>query len=129
MGRTPGLTAAEIEHRRQRVIFLLKSGLTVGRVSQDTGMSEARIYSIRREVFGKRHRTPRRFTEAECAQIESLLDAGCSIAEVARTVDRRPDLLARLYPGRGWTREQVAEHNSLLREIHRLEGMIDDRSA
>jgi len=111
------LTEAEIQHRRQRVAFLLRSGRSIREAAAEVGLAEATVYKIRRQLIGPRQSSPRPFTADEIARIEAMLDDGASLAEVARTVGRSYTLLQRRFPGRGWTREQCGEYNSMIRTL------------
>lgn len=48
--------------------------------------------------------------------IETMLNDGASIAEIARTLGHSADKLYRRFPGRSWKRDQVMEFLNLMRE-------------
>lgn len=58
-----------------------------------------------------------KLSEDEKTRAAELLDGGASYHEAARTIGRSAAVLCRLFPGRGWTIEQVAERASLNRRF------------
>lgn len=110
MPRTTGLSVAEITARHQRIAMRLRAGVDPKLIAHDEGVS---VRTVQRARDGaKLHRN---FTADEIARIESMLEDGASLAEVARTVGRHVQLISRKWRGRGWTREQVSEFNSASR--------------
>lgn len=63
-------------------------------------------------------RAPRpKLTEDEKRRAAALLADGASFRDVARTLQRSASAICRSFPGRGWTREQVAERAALDRRF------------
>lgn len=58
-----------------------------------------------------------KLSDDEKNRAAELLDGGASYREVARTIGRSASVLCRRFPGRGWTRDQVAERASLDRRF------------
>ena len=114
MPRRSGDTVADIEARHARVVELYNRGVEASAIAEQVGISVTHVFRIRAKVKPAPQRR-RPFTDAECAQIESMLADGASYYEVGRTVDRNPTVLRRRWPGYSWTPKEAGEH-AVLRE-------------
>lgn len=122
MPRTAGLTRADIEARWQQVVDMTKFGMTLEQIAEQSGFSIPHVRRIQAKLMGPRG-SRRPYTCDELERIETMLDDGCSLAEIARTLGRNRHALSRRFAGRGWTRQQVAEWLVLQREIARVSGL------
>lgn len=87
------------------------SGKSTREICAQTGLKERTVQRIRAELNtpGKVNRP---FTDEELATAQTMLDDGCSYAEVARTLGRRDHGIRQRFPGRGWSQEQIREWSS-----------------
>lgn len=111
MGRKPYPDRApqEVAARRARIIYLSRMGWTVAAIAAEVGVGHSTVTQVRREEGLSRWR-PRPFTHEEDQLIRRLLDDGASYNEVARTADRRHGVIARRYPGYGWSMAERDDH-------------------
>ena len=114
MTRSPDRSPDAIADRHQQIIALSRAGTPVREICERVGVCNFTVISVRREAGVSKPRAPR-MTADEIAQAEALLDDGCSIAEVARTLGRSRSHLGRLFPGRGWTMQQRDEHTRVIK--------------
>jgi transposase-like protein len=118
VGRTKGLTNAEIEERWQRIVELSLRAVPAAEIAHQLGISERSVFRIRRQRLGPR--TPRRgFTDEEVELVEAMLVDGASIAEIARTIGRCPATVRKRWPGRSWDKIACAEFGAFMHRIHR----------
>jgi DNA invertase Pin-like site-specific DNA recombinase len=107
------------EWRCERVAEWTRAGVAAADIA-------ARLKISKRSVMRYRHRAgvsqpplpP--LTAEQVARAQQLLDDGCSIAETARTIGCSETAIARRYPGRGWTREQIYTHLAEARRLKKL---------
>lgn len=108
MPRTVGLTQADIDARWNRVVELSQRGVPVEQIAEQLGISITHVFRIRARRMGPK--TPRRpFSADEVATIEQMLQDGASLAEIARSIGRKPATLSKRWRGRGWDRIMCAE--------------------
>ena len=95
--------------RRAQVVALTRRGLTTAEVAAAVGISTRQVVR-HRERAGISRGNPPPYSEEELSTAQALLEAGCSYAEVARTLGRGDGkAIARRFPGYGWTRSEGAE--------------------
>lgn len=119
MGRRVSTTPAALEERRDRIAALTRQGWSAAAIARELGVT------VRTVVRAREHRdcrvyVPRRFTADEIAQVEAMLDDGCSYTEVARTLGRNVTVVLQRWPGRGWTKAQAAAHVHDIRRFNCL---------
>lgn len=119
-GRTRSETQIEVQCRREQVAELTRQGCSTSVVAERLGMTERMVQRDRRALGLSQHRPNPHYTEQEIATIESMLDDGCSYAEVARAVGRDMCWISKRWPGRGWTPQQAAEYLACLRKLDTL---------
>ena len=95
-----------IAERRETVTRLTAAGYTAHQIGKLMGLTERSIVRIRKASGISRPFAPR-VNDDEKTAMRELLDDGVSYAEAARTVGRSPWTVARNFPGRGWTRQQI----------------------
>lgn len=114
------------QRRRTQVIEMTKQGYSAAEIGRVLGITDRSVVRHRRRAKISTPPPPP-LSEDEIRLASEMLDEGCSYAEVARTLGRAAEPLQRRFPGRGWSREQVYEHNSLLRrcrvQMARYEGV------
>lgn len=108
-----GLTKAQTQERYQRIAELTRQGQSAAQIADELKITQRTVVRAR-VAMGVAQPPPRYFTDEERAQIEAMLEDGCSVLEIARTLGRHPANLWRQYPGRGWTREEGARFGSLV---------------
>ena len=60
-----------------------------------------------------------RVTPDQWQTAERMLDDGCSLAEIARTIGTSASTVATHYPGRGWTKQEVGQWRAFMRRANR----------
>jgi IS30 family transposase len=106
--------AERIQQRQQRVHELTHLGMTSIEIAAILNTTQRTVVRDRRAT-GCAQQPAQPLTPSEIRQAQQLLDDGCSILEVSRTIRRAPITIRRHFPGRAWTREQISEHQSTIR--------------
>jgi DNA invertase Pin-like site-specific DNA recombinase len=115
-----GLTRDDIDeiiaYRCDRVAQSSREGMTGEDIAARLGVTRRSVqrYRVRAGVSGP---APIPLTPQQIARAAQLLDDGCSICETARTIGCSEGTIARRFPGRGWTKEQVRAHISEVRRL------------
>lgn len=112
--RSPAARAA----RYERIVAMARRGCTVPEIMDAVGVGASTVVAARKAAGLSKPRPPR-YTDTELEQAEQLLADGAPYAEVARTLGRSRQALARRFPGRGMPQ---AERDDLTRARRRLEG-------
>ena len=106
--------------RRDRVMELTRDGRSARDIAEILGITERSVLRHRRAAgLSREPGTP--MTADELRRAEALLNDGCSLQEVARTLGRSARTIKRRFPGRAWTRAQIDEHLSMIRRFKALE--------
>lgn len=95
-------------HIAARVAMMTTAGWSAQRIA-DTLNCHARTVTRIRVRLGIARPHSRWLTPDEVAWAERLLDDGCSISEVERTMGRAAGSLHRRFQGRGWTHQELSE--------------------
>lgn len=95
---------AILERRRERVVELTREGHTAPTIADILGCSVRTVQRIRTERGVSQALQFSPMTPDELAQAQRLLEDGCSYGEVARTLGRTHNTIARHFPGSGWSR-------------------------
>jgi IS30 family transposase len=106
------LTAEDYERiaeRRERVAEMTRAGYIAEDIAATLGVTR-RTVERDRVAAGVAQPYPPPMTEEQIRRVAELLDDGCSIAEAARTVGCSRRQVFRLFPGRGWTRQQIGQY-------------------
>lgn len=105
-------TATEVQAaaaaRRDRIIEYTRKGFSASLIADIEKVTPRSVFRIRHQTGMSQGGPPKPLTEDELATAASMLDDGCSIAEVARTLGRHYPTLAKYFPGRGWSKEDAA---------------------
>lgn len=96
-----------------QVAWLTRRGWTLTRIAKELGCS-TRTVGRARERTGVAGPPGRPLTDADLAWAERLLEDGCSVIEVERTLGRSPGSLAHRFRGRGWTHQQLSSWGGFL---------------
>lgn len=111
---------------RAEIVRRLSEGESNKTVALDYGLEERHVSHIRAAaglpLRPQRERTttqrpPRPITADERDRALRMLEGGASYNEVGKTFDRRGSVYRRLFPGFGWTREQVLEYARARRHL------------
>lgn len=116
------MTRKQSEERRQRIVELTRQGRSAAQIADELKINARTVVRVRVER-GVAQSGPQRFTADELAQVEAMLDDGCSITEAARTIGRSPCRLWEIYRGRGWTAIEAAQYAALRFEMRRKRGI------
>ncbi len=108
-----------VEARRARVAAMSRDGVTVKRIADELGVAYCTVVDDRKAIGLTKYEV-RPFTVDETERITMMLDGGASYREVARTVGRHRQVIARRFPGHAWSVEQRTEYTRVLRAF----GMI-----
>lgn len=103
------------------VARLTRQGWGAQRIAEKLGCTPRTVVRARGRT-GVAQPPCRHFTAEEHSTIESMLEDGCSLHEIERTIGRNHGALAShpRYRGRGWTKQQVAEYASILRKLRHV---------
>lgn len=117
--RTRSRYIVEYHTRRDRVVEMSRQGFDVPRIAAELAITVRSVQRIRRQT-GISVTEFSRFSPAEVATIEAMLDDGCSYAEIARTLGRDVGWIRRRWPGRGWMPEQGCVYRNWLQILETL---------
>jgi len=109
-----------IAERQARVAELTRQGLSAPQIAEIVGITERTVVRDRSAVGCAQPYVSNPLSEEQRCRAEELLNDGCSIAEVARTIGRSPSAVKRAFPGRGWTRAQVYEYVGLVQSARKI---------
>lgn len=112
-------TLEELELIRKKVVELTRLGVPASQIGERLGICERQVCRYRRKA-GITKPPPKRMTPEQIDTATKMLDDGASFAEVARTLGFTHDAILRRFPGRGWTKQQIGEYNSLRHLERRL---------
>lgn len=101
--------------RRHRVRAMTQAGATALEIASALRVSTQTVARDRQHLGITLIARRVEVTPAMLAQIEVLLDDGCSVLEVARTVGCSRKQVALRFPGRGWSRDQIVQHSLVVR--------------
>ena len=104
--------------RREQVTTMTRRGMTADQIAETLGIT-ARTVLRHRVAAGIAQPAPMRVTDAQWQTAERMLQDGCSLAEIARTIGADPKTIATHFPGRGWTKQQVGEWRAFMRKANR----------
>ena len=96
------------------ILAMTRQGMRAADIAARLGVCQSTVHKVR-EKTGNQVRTMRPFTADEIAQAEQMLDDGCSYNEVGRTLGRQGHVIAKRWPGRGWSRHDSATYGALMR--------------
>lgn len=101
----------------EQVVELTREGMSAAQIAERFGCTARSVQRARaRAGITKQARQP--YSAEVRAQAAQMLDDGASCAEVARTLGVFYQTVRRAwFPGRAWTKSQVWEHNSALRQF------------
>lgn len=106
-----------VESRRSAVVRLTREGMSASQIAAQLGICERTVQRYRRVAGISQGASGVPMTAEELELARRLIEDGCSRCEVARTVGRHANTIARYFPESGWTREQVNEYTALLRRL------------
>lgn len=109
-----------ITERRERVAELTRRGFSAEKIAEELRVTTRTVQRDRTAMGIARPFTGIPLTDDEIRRARDLLDGGCSVSEVARTLGRSDNTLHKHFPGRAWTRAQVAEHLTTVRRWRHL---------
>lgn len=116
-----GRTGIYNPDRDERIAELTRAKRTTAEIAAIVGVTTRTVARARNRTGTAQTRNPL-LTADELAHTERLLDDGASYVEVARTIGRSPRAIRDAFPGRGWTRAQMAEHIAVARRMKGLTG-------
>ncbi|MGQ9348911.1 helix-turn-helix domain-containing protein [Mycolicibacterium gilvum] len=110
---------ALIQERCERVAAMTRAGYTASQIAVILRITERTVQRYRVRT-GCSQPAPLPLTPEEITRAEELLEDGCSLSEVARTIGRSHDAVVRRFQGRGWTRQQRAEFLHMVRRMREI---------
>jgi hypothetical protein len=113
------LTREEITARRERVKAMTLAGASAADIAAAVGVAERTVVRDRAAAWCGQPPRPQ-LTDDELRTAAAMLDDGCPVEEVARTIGRNPRHLAHRFPGRTWDRRQVAEYVAVCRRYSKI---------
>lgn len=107
------MTPQQRAERRELVVRLHRAGVPRGTISTRLEVS---VRTVERDLRAAGVVAPHRpWTAADHRRAAALIEDGCSLSEVARTLNRPRSVIRRHFPGHGWRPSQTAEYLSTLR--------------
>ena len=113
MGGVPAEVDAE---RQEQVKYWTAVGLPASVIAERLGVTIRTVVRYRKKTGCSRPRRPR-MTADDIAAASRMLDDGCSYHEVGLTLGFAGPAIARHFPGRAWTRQQISEFGNLHRRL------------
>lgn len=98
---------------------LHRSGLSAPQIAEAIHVSDRTVVRWRR-ALGLSAPGAVRFTPEEVSRALLLFEDGASCREVARTLGRSAKVIARRFPGLGWTPQQAGSLGATVIRVHRL---------
>lgn len=91
------------------VVALTREGCSARQIAEQLGCTSRSVVRIRQlnGIVVRPHAA--KFSDDEKRRAAAMLDDGCSIYEVARTLGRDKSTIRAHFPGRGWTPSQIGE--------------------
>lgn len=111
---------ARAHERRNRIVQLSRQGLANSTIADKLSVT-VRTVERARSSAGLAQPAQRYGTEDEKLQAKIMLADGCSYAEVARTIGRCDDTVAKWHPGYQFTKAQTGLASALSRRMKQLE--------
>jgi IS30 family transposase len=105
--------------RRARVVELTRQGFSATEIAGILSITKRSVTRIRSDAGIAQQIEVVPLTEDERRSAAALLDDGCSISEVARTLGRCDTTIHKHFPGRGWPKGEggrLACFNRWIRE-------------
>jgi IS30 family transposase len=109
-----------IIRRRKMVAEMSRDGWSPTRMAQHLEVSKRTISRDLSKLRGSRRIKAPCFSDDEYHWAETLLEDGCSLEDVARTLHRAPCTIIKRFKGRGWTVNEVSAYNAMRRWEKRL---------
>ena len=107
------------EERVETIRVRTLAGESAEEIAVRLGIS-SRTVTRHRSRLGIARAVPPRLTDEQLQRAQSLIEDGCSIAEVARTVGCSHFAISRRFPDAAWSRAQCAEWMALMRATRRM---------
>ena len=112
--------------RREQVTAMTRQGMTAKQIGEALGIASRNVVRYR-VAAGITQPASVRVTDAQWQAAARMLQDGCSLAEIARTIGANPSTVAAHYPGRGWTKQEVGEWRAFMRKANRQLKAIDTK--
>ena len=113
-----GYITERTTERREQVTAMTRRGMTADQIAETLGIT-SRTVARHRVTAGIAQAAPARVTPDQWQTAERMLDDGCSLAEIARTIGTGASTVATHYPGRGWTKQEVGQWRAFMRRANR----------
>ena len=113
-----GYITERTTERREQVTIMTSRGMNATQIGEALGIT-ARTVARHRVVAGVAQPASVRVTDAQWQTAERMLQDGCSLAEIARTIGADSKTIATHFPGRGWTKQQVGEWRAFMRKANK----------
>ena len=112
--------------RREQVTAMTRQGMTADQIGAALGIAPRNVVR-HRVAAGIAQPASVRVTDAQWQTAERMLQDGCSLAEIARTIGADSKTIATHFPGRGWTKQQVGEWRAFMRKANRQLAAIEPK--
>jgi methylphosphotriester-DNA--protein-cysteine methyltransferase len=112
---------ASAAERHQRIAELTRQGLSAPQIAEMLGVTPRTVVRGRKATGTLVGPAPQEFwlTAEQIDRAEQLLDDGCSLVEVARTIGCTWTSVWKRWQHRGWTKQQAGEYAALIRDMKR----------
>ena len=112
--------------RREQVTAMTRQGMTADQIGAALGIAPRNVVR-HRVAAGIAQPASVRVTDAQWQTAERMLDDGCPLAEIARTIGADSKTIATHFPGRGWTKQQVGEWRAFMRKANKQLAAIEPK--
>lgn len=113
--------AEQVAERYERIAELTRQGLSARQIAEKLGTTRRTVERGRKATNTSVGPAPQEFwlTPGQITRAEQLIADGASLEEVARTIGCHPTSVYKRWGEHAWSRRQVAEHASLVRDMRR----------
>lgn len=102
------------QERDATVLSMSRQGYRTARIAEVVGVHPHTVSRIRKRAGVAQPKRPN-LTADQLRRARVMLEDGCSLTEVGRTLGVTPQALGRRFPGMGWTKRQAADFAVLCR--------------
>jgi DNA-binding NarL/FixJ family response regulator len=115
--------------RQARVREMTRAGMSAELIADVLGVTERQVVRDRVAAGCSQQPSGMPMSAEELRIAELMLDDGCPVNEVARTLGRSPATICRHFPGRSWSKEQALAYVAEIRRLTRATQLTTSRAS